>query len=183
MSKTYQHRSTDELELIAEHFLSGQDAWYIDGVAVRIEEMLENQGYDIWPVRGLNPILAGYLPISGKRIFVDEVMQVTDMHAYRFTLAEEQAHELIHRPFFRGWSAQAINDFRESMSHAKYVAFEREVKLLSGLVMSLEADAYKETARLIQMLSDAFNVEPYAAEWRCHQLGLLEENLHWGVAS
>ncbi len=200
MNPKYQHCSAEELELKASYFLSQFDDWCFDGSQTLIEEILDEQGYDIWPVPGLAPFLEGFVPIVGKRIFVDEFLMTLDLHAYRFTLAEEQAHEILHRPFFRGWRTEEIMTFRDSLTSEEYLMFEREarylaacllmprqafvqrVQTLCGLIISLRSDRYKESERLYKMLSEEFNVDPYAVVWRCEQLGLVQVDKAYGIA-
>ena len=200
MNLKYRHLGTDELELVADDYTSRLESRYFRGPELLIEEAVEAEGFDIWPEEGLAKFSKGYLPFRGRRIFVDQDIQLFEPHEYRFTLAEERAHHLIHAPIFHGWSEQQFTSFRNSLTNDEYLAFEREARYLAAgflmprksfreyvrrfcdVIVAHGGDRYKETEHLYRMLSDAFNVAPLAAERRCQQLDFIVDDINYGVA-
>lgn len=126
--------SNDSLEAIAEGFLSNREMH--DGRALRLEAAIEFHGYQIFPVPGLAEIAEAYVPIKDGYIFVDEEQYMNvETFRWRFTLAEELAHILIHRPLFKGMSVEQIIDFQNKLADEEYLAMEREAKYLAGCLL------------------------------------------------
>lgn len=181
-------RSFEELEFIAEHFLSGFDRRCFKGDVVDIERIVEAGEYIIWPVPGLARYSRGFVPVMGNKIYVDEDVQNYQPLEYRFTLAEEQAHILIHAPYFEGWKTVAIQAFTRSLSRRDYVFYEREarylaacllmpervfserVKRFTDVVIALEGDRHSEVLVVHRLLARFFDVDERAAARRYFEL-------------
>jgi Zn-dependent peptidase ImmA (M78 family) len=114
-----------------------------DNRMLLIEHLIESSvvGYTITPVRGLADIADAYIPVVGKRIFIDEE-QYLSAHSYRFrfTLAEELAHILLHVPLFKGKSPKEIQSMRDSISDDDYKWIEMEAKYLAGCLLMPKSD-------------------------------------------
>lgn len=125
---------TDEqLEKKAEEFLA--EYAKRDGCALLLELVIENFGYEIFPVPGLAVIAEAYIPAKPGLIFMDEEQYMSSSFRGRFTLAEELAHIILHRPLFEGLNAQQIQEFQEKLSDPQYQQIEREAKYLAGALL------------------------------------------------
>lgn len=93
MIYTYQKRSTDELEQIAELVLN-RYAKRRDGCFVDIEGILEDCEITVIPRRGLRKLVNGYAPIDPHFIVIEESYSAY-LPAYRSILAEEFCHILL----------------------------------------------------------------------------------------
>jgi len=123
-----------DLEDIADRFLDQHGKY--DNRCLRIEQTLTSAGLRIWPVPGLAAYAEAYIPIKSGFVFIDEEQyQKAENFRYRFTLAEELAHHLIHRPYFEGMSVEEIQKTQKSFSDGEYVQLEREAKRLAGAIL------------------------------------------------
>jgi hypothetical protein len=90
-------RSYDELRMIAERFLAEHNP---DGtIPIPVEEIIEFRlGLNIIPVPGLRKFfdIDGYVARSLRDISVDEYIQDSRPDHYRYVLAHELSHVLIH---------------------------------------------------------------------------------------
>ncbi|MCX6923483.1 MAG: ImmA/IrrE family metallo-endopeptidase [Verrucomicrobia bacterium] len=131
MIKVYGNKS---LEAIAEGFLSKHGTY--DGRALRLEAAIESYGYQIFAVPGLAEVAEAYVPIKQGYIFVDEEQYMNaETFRWRFSLAEELAHILIHRPLFQGMSVDQIIEFQNKLTDDEYLTMEREAKYLAGCLL------------------------------------------------
>jgi Zn-dependent peptidase ImmA (M78 family) len=183
----------EELERIAESFLGTHAAGKYDHRALRIEAVVESYGYTIFQVPGLSQIAEAYIPIKPKYIFVDQDQYDSGSFRWRFTLAEELAHILIHLPMFSGKTVPEILQIQERITDAQYAMIERNAKFLAGCLL-MTRRVFKErfqyfseitygqvssslttNRRVIRQLSMDFNVSCYAAAIRAQHLKLLDQ--------
>jgi Zn-dependent peptidase ImmA (M78 family) len=130
------HYTNGELEAIAADFLARHGSGKYDGVSLRIEALIEGFGFYIWSVPGLKEKAEAYVPVRGNKIYVDEDQyQSATTFRFRFTLAEELAHILIHRPLFDGMSTAEIIKFQKAIPDADYLRMERNAKYLAGALL------------------------------------------------
>lgn len=128
--------SNEHLEIIAEGFLKEKSAGYYDGLSLLIEPLIESVGYTIFPIKGLAEIAEAYIPVKRGYIFVDEDQYMNGgSFRWRFILAEELAHSLIHRPLFDGKTPEEIAAFQEAISDKEYLNIEQEAKYLAGALL------------------------------------------------
>jgi Zn-dependent peptidase ImmA (M78 family) len=132
--------SRERLEVIAEEFL--RDWGQYDHFSLRIEQSIENFGYEIVPVPGMAEIAEAYIAAQGKRIYIDEAQYLNVSCRGRFTLSEELAHILIHRPMFDGMSPDQIKDFQRGITNKEYLSMEWQAKRLAGAIL-MRRDKYK----------------------------------------
>lgn len=133
MSFTYNRFTKRELESIAAAFLKIKGRYC--GCKVLIEEMLEAEGYDIFPIPGLKKYAEAYLPKKPNIVFVDEDQQLSQPLRYRFTIAEELAHILIARRIFDRMGRGEIEKIFHQMSDSDYADFERNAKYLAACIL------------------------------------------------
>jgi len=191
LSFRYARKTRRELEGIANAYLRAHGQYR--GCKVLIEEIVEAEGYDIMPVPGLNRYAEAYLPKREGMLFVDEDQQLTQPLRYRFTLAEELAHILIHRQIFRGKTADEIRQLYDEISDSDYADLERNAKYLAACLLMPKstfierfafhkARAQSKTTDTREILSGVvvsvareFDVSRESAAYRAKHLGLVSE--------
>jgi Zn-dependent peptidase ImmA (M78 family) len=128
-----------ELESISKTFLvrAGSAISLYDGRALRIEYVIESSvcGYSIFPVHGLAEVADAYVPIKGKRIYIDEDQYLSSSFRVRFTLAEELSHIILHVPLFVGKSAEEVGEIQSQITDEDYQRMEREAKYMAGCLL------------------------------------------------
>jgi Zn-dependent peptidase ImmA (M78 family) len=165
-----------------------------DGRMLRLEHSLEVAGFRIEPVPGLAEIAEAYLPAKSNYIYVDEDQYLSNSHRWRFTLAEELAHDLIHRPMFAGMNSEQIVAFQESLSDEEYETIERQAKRLAGCLLMPEVEFIRrfkhhwDTQRpsvtsdltllkyVIRQLNFDFAASHHAIAVRAVYLGLIDQS-------
>jgi len=128
--------SKTQLEATAQEWLKQYGKY--DGRMLRLEHSLEVARYRIEPVPGLAEIAEAYIPAKSHYIFVDETQYLSNSPRWRFTLAEELAHDLIHRPMFAGLNSEQIVAYQESLTDDEYSTIERQAKRLAGCLLMPE---------------------------------------------
>ncbi len=123
-----------DFEAVAQEWLKEHGKY--DFRSLDIELSLEASGYRIFPVAGLAEIAEAFISSLVQYIFIDEdqYMGVGSFRG-RFTLAEELAHDLLHRPLFRGKSHTEIVSYQEKITDAEYKSIERGAKNLAGALL------------------------------------------------
>lgn len=182
--------SSSQLENIAQQWLKKFGQY--DNRLLRIEQSAEKGGFAIIPVPGMAEIAEAYLAANGL-IFVDEGQYLNSTFRWKFTLAEEIAHDLIHRPMFDGLSGSAIQDAQESLTDSDYQLIERTAKELAGCIL-MPADTFRERFQhfwktqeqfvsndlgvmkyVIRQLQYDFGVSCHAISIRAKKLGLIDQ--------
>lgn len=184
--------SKDELESIAEKFLAEKGKGHYDGDSLRIEPLIEEIGYTILPVKGLAEIAEAYLPRKEKLILVDEDQYSSyESLRYRFTLAEELAHIILHRPIFDGKTLKEVEHIQTAITDEQYQAMEKDAKHLAGALLmpasrfesqfrhyqdihSQEMNRIRLLRKVTRKLYLNFNVSYSSACLRAAHLSLLE---------
>jgi hypothetical protein len=186
--------SNANLEKIAEDFLKQYGQGKYDGLCLCIEWVIESFGYQIFPIPGLAEIAEAYIPAKPGYIFVDEEQYLTGISfRWRFTIAEELAHILIHRPLFEGKSAKQIAQIQEGFSDDDYRIIEKNAKFLAGCILMPRTDFQKRfdyfyevqsqrTSNLltilkyvVRQLSMDFFVSCHSVSIRALHLGLIDQ--------
>lgn len=181
-----------QLEAIAQGWLKKFGKY--DGRMLRLEHSLELAGYRIEPIPGLAEVAEAYLPAKSQYIFVDEAQYLNGSPRWRFTLAEELAHDLIHRPMFAGMSSEQIVTFQEGLTDEQYGKIERQAKRLAGCLLMQEVEFIQrfkhhwDTQRgsvtsdlkvlkyVIRQLSFDFAASNHAVAVRAVYLGLIDQS-------
>jgi hypothetical protein len=107
-------RSYDELRGIARGFLAEHN--HACTYPVPVEEILEFRlGLDIIPMEGLRRYfhIDGYVSKNLREISVDEYIQETNPDYYRYVLAHELAHVLIHSEIVRQFRFDTIDEWKK----------------------------------------------------------------------
>jgi Zn-dependent peptidase ImmA (M78 family) len=203
------NHSKAELEQIADDFLNrwGRGKYDGNGRSLRVEALIEGYGYHIWPVPNLAQIAEAYIPVKAGYIFVDEDQYLNPWSfRVRFTLTEELAHVLLHRPIFEGKDISQIIIIQQAITDAEYRTIERNAKYLAGAILMrrhlfkerfaffFRQQSLRSSNRLqilkfvVRELSRDFNVSCYTVAIRARDLDLIdqqqlddlmEENQHW----
>jgi Zn-dependent peptidase ImmA (M78 family) len=126
-------KNHSQLEKIAEDFLDKHGKF--DGRMVMIELVVQNLGYYVWPLRGLGQIAEAFVPRKPGIIFVDEDQMLDHPIRFRFTLAEELAHTLIHADALRRMSPDELERFNDLMTAGQYRRYERDAKYLASCLL------------------------------------------------
>jgi len=126
---------------------------------VDIELMLEREGIciDAVPLKAEKGIEA-WISLSARILYVDISLADTDWQErrYRFTLAEEYAHKILHQGIFAGattpeeWIAR-WNKIPEEL----YLRLDRQAKELAGILLMPESEF---TARMLELRDDFINI-------------------------
>lgn len=182
------------LEKISEDFLKHNAQGKYDNRMLLIEPLIESYGYQIFPIPGLAEIAEAYLPAKPGYIFVDEEQYLNGTSfRWRFTIAEELAHILIHRPIFEGKPIEEIIRIQEELSDADYQVIERNAKYLAGCILMPQhffndrfshfvdiqsqktSNSLKILKYVVRQLSMDFNVSCYSVAIRALHLGLIDQ--------
>ncbi len=185
--------SQPELEKIANDFLDEWGTGKYDGRMLLLESLIESYGYTIWPFPGLSQIAEAYIPAKPGYIFVDEDEYNRSSKRLRFTLAEELAHILLHRPIFLDKTPAEIKQIQQAITDPEYKSIEKDAKYLAGALLMRES-LFRErfnyfyeaqAARIennlhvlrfvVRELNKDFNVSCYAICLRALHLKLIDQ--------
>ena len=121
-------------DFLAQHHFAGT-------IPVPIEEIVEfNLGLDIVPTPGLHQLLEvdGFLTSDLREIWVDQFVYESRPGRYRFTLAHEVGHSILHADIFRRRSFRNIADwqaFVNSIPDKEHSWLEYQAYAFAGLVL------------------------------------------------
>lgn len=171
-----------------------------DSLPVDIELITERDlGIQIIPFASLQLLygIEAFITLSRKTIYVDPFLMDLDQNErrYRFTIAEEVAHGIIHQDLFKG--IKKPEDYLalyNQLNPETYRWMDRNAKYLAGAILmpgnlfeakatelfqQLPASPAKSTKlseidqiRIIAGLADLFQVSQYSAAIRFSHLGL-----------
>ena len=129
----------DDFSAIAEHFLREYGVW--GRVPVPIEEIVEfGLGLDIIPIPGLKQGygIDAFMAVDLQSITVDEYVYARVENRYRFSLAHETAHLVLHRDLFPPSDEQTIDGYMarvRNMSETAYTRLEWQADELAGQIL------------------------------------------------
>jgi Zn-dependent peptidase ImmA (M78 family) len=137
---TIPFRTNEEIRAAAELFLEERNR--TGQIPVPIEEIIEfDLGLEIVPVRGLQERfgIEGYLSTDLASIYVDErVMQQVPVR-YRFTLAHELAHRVLHPQIVSAAAVEDPEEWKESirslLSPEHYARVEYQAYEFAGCLL------------------------------------------------
>lgn len=187
--KFYTHQ---ELETMAEVFL---EAFHKpqDSPLVEIDMIVEaDLDIRILPYSNLETFhgLHGYLALSLKAIYIDQNIMDSDLfeRRFRFTVAEEVGHYMLHRDLFAG--VKTPDDYLNAVdriSSKEYAKMDIDAKYLGGAILMPSEIFRKESLdyatnatkviedELFKRLSNKFNVSTHAVSRRFKVLGLKDQ--------
>lgn len=187
--------NTGELEAVAEEFLK-QFHKPPDSIPVDIELILERDlDISIIEFQSLKRLygMEAFITLSRRAIRMDPMFMDLDSNErrYRFTVAEEGAHAIIHKDLFK--NVKTPEDYLalyDSLDPAIYRLMDKNAKYLASAIL-MPAHMYEEKANeifqdeahdslplttvhllTIQKLSEVFQVSDWAAGIRFQHLGL-----------
>jgi len=118
------------------------DQYHSSGeLPIPIEEIIEFQlGINIIPIPGLQRVLSvdAFLSQDLKSISVDEAVFDGRPHRYRFSLAHELAHLVLHHEIYRELGSNSISEWKENIQRLpdrEYSYLETQANSFAGLVL------------------------------------------------
>ncbi len=150
------HYSYEDLRKRADDFLRTHNPSGANPVP--IEEIVEFKfGINIVPVLGLQRQLdvEGFTSSDLKTIYVDEYVYTEYINRYRFTLAHEIGHVVLHRHLYDKHKFKTINGWKEfinSMTEEEHGWLEYQGYAFAGLVLVPRESLVKHTAEWIKKI-------------------------------
>lgn len=165
---------------------------------IPIEEIIEFQfGLDIIPIPGLQRIIEvdAFLSQDLKTIAVDEAVYNGRQRRYRFSLAHELGHLVLHKDIYKELSSNSIVDWKKNIQRLpdkEYSLLEWQAQNFAGLLLIPPEELAREVKRVLATLvkngneaeswpyliaaelADAFDVSPKSVEIRIEKDGLLK---------
>ncbi len=148
----------DKIRGIAENFLQ---KYHPEGtLPVPIEKIVEiDLGMDIVPYWNLFKDFGvdGYLTNDLMSIYVDQFMQSDRENRYRFTLAQELGHLVLHKDLYKDSEFESVEDWiavQDSIDADQYTWYERHANNFAGLILVPEDPLYEEYRRCIEALEE-----------------------------
>lgn len=123
----------------ANEFLRDHHAW--QKVPVPIEEIIEfDLRLDIIPIPGLDRDceITAFISNDLRSITVDQDLMERQYPRYRFSLAHELAHLLVHAEVFARYPVHTIEEyraFRSQISEVDYYQLEAQADMLAGRIL------------------------------------------------
>lgn len=121
-------------EFLAEHHPAGS-------IPIPIEEIIEFQlGMDIVPIQGLHALIEtdGFVTSDLREIWVDEFVYLSRPGRYRFTLAHEVGHKVLHADLFRARRFRSVDGWKafvNAIPEKEHSWLEYQAYALAGLVL------------------------------------------------
>jgi len=124
---------------------------------IPVEEIIDLQlGINIIPIRGLQRVLSvdAFLSQDLKSISIDEAVFEGNQHRYRFSLAHELAHLVLHREIYKELGSDSISEWKESILRIpdrEYRYLEIQANKFAGLILvppgklAVELEKVRET--------------------------------------
>ncbi len=183
-----------QLELAASLFLDQYNK-PAGSIPIEIDLIIEKElDIRIMPFTGLLEFhgLEAYLALGCRSIYVDNNLMDLDRleRRYRFTLAEEASHLILHRDLFK--DVKTVDEYlaaSEELSIEARKRLQRDARRLAGAIL-MPSDSFERKAReqaagsqyagsllrdfiVIPYLSNVFNVSEGTTSIRYEQLGLI----------
>jgi len=127
-------------------------------IPVPIEEIVEFEfGINIVPVLGLQRQLEveGFTSSDLKNIYVDEYVYTDYLNRYRFTLAHEIGHIVLHRNLYDAHKFKSIDGWKEfinSMTEKEHGWLEYQGYAFAGLVLVPRESLSKHTGEWVKRI-------------------------------
>lgn len=167
----------EEIKIIAEDFLNRYNPE--DILPVPIEEIIELQlGIDIIPINSLKAAynIDGFISYNFKEIRVDNDLFEKFEYRYRFTLAHEIGHKIIHQDFYEALQFSNADEWIKiinSIDSKQYSFLELHANNFAGLILVPEhhlKEKYQEAINIIEASgfdkeSNPDIVNEYVSRW------------------
>lgn len=167
----------EEIKIIAEDFLNRYNPE--DLLPVPIEEIIELQlGIDIIPINSLKAAynIDGFISYNFKEIRVDNDLFEKFEYRYRFTLAHEIGHKIIHHDFYEAIKFSNAYEWIKiinSIDAKQYSFLELHANNFAGLILVPEhhlKEKYQEAIKIIEASgfdreSNPEMVNEYVSRW------------------
>lgn len=138
-------------------------------IPVPIEEIVEFQlGIDIVPMPGLHELIetVGFITSDLTEIYVDESVYLSRPNRYRFTLAHEVGHVLLHADVFRERRFRTVAEWKKllnSIPEQEHSWLEYQAYAFAGLVLVPRDPLERETRKCVgRIRSEGIDLE---ANW------------------
>src|SRR3990172_1395051 len=150
--------SYEDLRKKADEFLRTYNP--TGAIPVPIEEIVEFEfGINIVPVLGLQRQLEveGFTSSDLKNIYVDEYVYTDYLNRYRFTLAHEIGHIVLHRSLYDAHKFKSIHGWKEfinSMTEEEHSWLEYQGYAFAGLILVPNRNLVKYTNEWTKRIRD-----------------------------
>lgn len=145
--------SYDELRKYADDFLNRYNP--DDNLPIPIEEIIEFQlKLNIIPIKELKNVhdIDGWLTSDLRSIIVDEYQIEHFENRYRFTLAHEVSHLVLHKKVYKSANINTTDDYLEFIKQLEETGlvanFEWQANNLAGLILVPEYHLFQETKKI-----------------------------------
>lgn len=148
--------SYEDLRKKADEFLATYNP--SGAIPVPIEEIVEfDFGINVVPVLGLQREfeVEGFTSSDLKNIYVDEYVYTDYLNRYRFTLAHEIGHIILHRNLYNTNRISSIAGWKEfinSMTEEEHGWLEYQGYAFAGLVLVPRESLIKHTSELVKKI-------------------------------
>ena len=144
--------SYEDIGRISRDFLSSHG--YDHQIPIDVEALLEFVlDVSIIPIPGFqqNHGVEGSLSLDMRTVFVDEYVYRAVENRYRFTLAHELGHILLHQGLFKGIKISSIHEWKrayKTIDESTYSALEKQAYDFAGLILVPSEDLRTRFVRL-----------------------------------
>ena len=146
-------------EFLAKHHPAGT-------IPVPIEEFVEFQlGMDIVPMPGLHTLIEtdGFITSDLKEIYVDEFVYLSRPGRYRFTLAHEVGHAILHHDLFRQRRFRSVKEWKafvNGIPEKQHGWLEYQANAFAALVLVPKVALHNQTRICLdEVRSEGINLD------------------------
>jgi len=138
-------------EFLARHHPAGS-------IPVPIEEIIEFQlAMDIVPIQGLHALIEtdGFVTSDLREIWVDEFVYLSRPGRYRFTLAHEVGHKVLHADLFRARRFRSVDEWKafvNAIPEKEHSWLEYQAYAFAGLVLVPASSLCSAATACVQMV-------------------------------
>lgn len=153
---TAPHHSYEDIRQKAEEFLTRCHPQ--GAIPIPIEEIVEFQlEMDIIPMPGLQDLIEtdGFITSDLREIYVDEFIYSRRSNRYRFTLAHEIGHAMLHGKLYEQQSFQSIDEwkaFLNSIPDEEHAWLEYQAYAFAGLVLVPRSALVRDAERCVELV-------------------------------
>jgi hypothetical protein len=148
--------SYEDIRRKADEFLRKHHA--TGSIPIPIEEIVEFQlEMDIVPTPGLHVLLEtdGFITSDLKEIYVDEFVYQSRLGRYRFTLAHEVGHSILHRDLFQHRRFRSIAEWKKflnSIPEKEHGWLEYQAYAFAGLILVPNDQLDREARKCVERI-------------------------------
>jgi hypothetical protein len=154
-----EHLSYDDLRRAAERFL--KEFHPRRAIPVPIEEIIDLQfKVDVIPVPGLHDVceIDAFITSDLSAIYVDDFVYQHRSNRYRFSLAHELSHAILHQELFRALKFSTIKEWVATMPtipEDEYGWIEWQAYALAGLILAPQPELKQRFGRAVARAAKA----------------------------